>query len=826
VELNATGFKKILKKWDKRSKSATKDAYLTRQVNVQACFNREFLADMADTTQGQMEELAMVLERLNDMAQPHHHPLQPTTSEEEPSETMDAFEHELLEALDTQSPARIEQSIHTKDASPEFMVECLARVFWKACSLTALSEKSAVQLFALLHTQRNLSFDHVDLNHRTCLHEAAIKGRTALATLAIECLVQKGQQDVVEKDDLYGRRAMHYAAIHGQDDLIAVLLRHHAECKSVDYDGFSPLAYAIMNGHDQCANLLIDAGTDVEPADADHAAAGAWSLHLACRYGRENIARRLLEHGAKPRVNAEGLTPSHLAAKNGHAGVLRLLASYSTNLDIPDKWSAWTPLFYAASNGHVEAIQALLEAGCNVNTTDENHLTAVYYAAIDGYAECVYVLLQAGCQPDGGSVVEQEVDVDQVPELSLPPPFMPFRVFGHAFLDGKEARIEIVMGNVYMFAKHQRPVHIYGNAKMSSLRLVLKAVTETGGVMAHHTIMLPQLDAREALAFSCPDARTLALEFEVYPTFGSRLIGKATALFNDAGLVRSSRAIVVPIVDPRLRIIGELGFDYQHVCPLPPNITRRHKDVPHSPTADHDDSFIFSTPMDIQHGLDEPQFSVMDTQEFVLLNVHVTKDLVPMVHPHAELDIHASVSIPIAQLTYAQCQPFCHKPSGEYGEGLFVLEQVLEHLPLSIGVLLHVHMLGDSIADGNQAMDKLLQTVYASFQDHQRDVCFASYDEHLCYLINWKQTDFGVFLCTDGGFGSAPIHSIKQAIYYARHHRLLGILCDATPLVHVPMLCQTIRESGLMLVARNVDHHILNVDGVLMDGKLTYQPTG
>jgi SPX domain protein involved in polyphosphate accumulation len=41
VELNATGFRKILKKWDKRSKSTTKELYLARQVDVQPVFDRQ-----------------------------------------------------------------------------------------------------------------------------------------------------------------------------------------------------------------------------------------------------------------------------------------------------------------------------------------------------------------------------------------------------------------------------------------------------------------------------------------------------------------------------------------------------------------------------------------------------------------------------------------------------------------------------------------------------------------------------------------------------------------------------------------------------------------
>jgi CDK inhibitor PHO81 len=41
IDINATGFRKILKKWDKRSKSTTKELYLSRQVDVQPVFNRQ-----------------------------------------------------------------------------------------------------------------------------------------------------------------------------------------------------------------------------------------------------------------------------------------------------------------------------------------------------------------------------------------------------------------------------------------------------------------------------------------------------------------------------------------------------------------------------------------------------------------------------------------------------------------------------------------------------------------------------------------------------------------------------------------------------------------
>lgn len=57
IEMNATGFRKILKKWDKRSKSTTKELYLARQVDVQPCFNREVISELSDTAAANVRKL-------------------------------------------------------------------------------------------------------------------------------------------------------------------------------------------------------------------------------------------------------------------------------------------------------------------------------------------------------------------------------------------------------------------------------------------------------------------------------------------------------------------------------------------------------------------------------------------------------------------------------------------------------------------------------------------------------------------------------------------------------------------------------------------------
>ncbi|MCK4517956.1 ankyrin repeat domain-containing protein [Candidatus Babeliales bacterium] len=64
----------------------------------------------------------------------------------------------------------------------------------------------------------------------------------------------------------------------------------------------------------------------------------------ACKYENEEIAKLLLENGAKPNVvDKEGNTPLHLAAKNRNLELIKLLMSYEADPTLTNKQSK-TPL--------------------------------------------------------------------------------------------------------------------------------------------------------------------------------------------------------------------------------------------------------------------------------------------------------------------------------------------------------------------------------------------------------------------------------------------------------------------------------------------------
>ena len=247
--------------------------------------------------------------------------------------------------------------------------------------------------------------------------------------------------------DAYGRQPLHYAAINGHSEVCRVLIAAGADPSVADLDGYSPIIYSITNGRESVVSTFIAQGVSFESPPLTNEDLNP--LSLACQNGHEDIARLLLARGAKVLPNPAGYYPQHLAAREGHAGVLRLLVDATrgfSGIDIPDKYSQSTPLLHAAAEGHAESVSVLLQAGSDVHAKDEFRKTAIHYAAWQGHIDCINLLLAAGATSEAtmspelmhpGSTAMSSVDMDPmdldsdlIPSLSLPPPIIPFRICG------------------------------------------------------------------------------------------------------------------------------------------------------------------------------------------------------------------------------------------------------------------------------------------------------------------------------------------------------------------------------------------------------------
>jgi len=112
---------------------------------------------------------------------------------------------------------------------------------------------------------------------------------------------------------------------------------------------------------------------------------GLTSLHLASRFGHQEVVRQLL---AVPRVDVNSKikiswTPLSLAARNGHENVVKLLLE-TDQIDVKSKSkNGQTPLSWAARKGHESVVKLLLEKnGVHINSRDKNRWTPLMHAIL------------------------------------------------------------------------------------------------------------------------------------------------------------------------------------------------------------------------------------------------------------------------------------------------------------------------------------------------------------------------------------------------------------------------------------------------------------
>ena len=151
-------------------------------------------------------------------------------------------------------------------------------------------------------------------------------------------------------------------------------------------------------------------------------------------------------------------------------------------IDRRDAFTGWTPLFCAAAEGHIGCMTLLLEAGCRVDLKDDGDWSARTYCLYRGHMDAAALLLEyeekrafedmeksknvvsssaaasmavdvdygklqhnreermsggtldameTGSKFSGGGGISNtmgELDIDDIPSLSLPPPIIPLRI--------------------------------------------------------------------------------------------------------------------------------------------------------------------------------------------------------------------------------------------------------------------------------------------------------------------------------------------------------------------------------------------------------------
>ncbi|XP_040922573.1 caskin-2-like isoform X2 [Toxotes jaculatrix] len=227
----------------------------------------------------------------------------------------------------------------------------------------------------LLGSTKRLNINYQDADGFSALHHAALTGTTELLSLLLEA------QATVDIKDINGMRPLHYAAWQGKADSVLLLLRAGASVNSPSLDGQIPLHLSAQYGHYEVSEMLLQHQSN--PCFMNKAK--KTPLDLACEFGRLKVAQLLLSsnmvaallegEGGHDSLDSPSTTPLHLAARNGHKDIIKLLLK--AGIDINRATKAGTSLHEAALYGKTEVVRLLLEAGINVNMRNTYNQTAL-----------------------------------------------------------------------------------------------------------------------------------------------------------------------------------------------------------------------------------------------------------------------------------------------------------------------------------------------------------------------------------------------------------------------------------------------------------------
>lgn len=187
-----------------------------------------------------------------------------------------------------------------------------------------------------------------------------------------------------------GMTALLYAAAHKNLDACTFLVAHRAEVnhQNDDGQGVLHLAAKIVPGelpkdYLPVLQFLVDAGAKIE----SHPNKVSPLFDTSAMKVSPKIVPLMVRAGADPnQPDAFGETPLVHVARGGLSDVARELLHYPIDVDAKNRFGETVLLLTMRENFPFTAL-TLIEAGANIDTTDNKGKTAEYYARIGGHDE-------------------------------------------------------------------------------------------------------------------------------------------------------------------------------------------------------------------------------------------------------------------------------------------------------------------------------------------------------------------------------------------------------------------------------------------------------
>ena len=179
----------------------------------------------------------------------------------------------------------------------------------------------AVQLIFRANCRVDGEDAHDELG-RTPLHWACATGKAHLAEMLLTRA--EGPKALIDAVESRNKTALHIATAHDRDDIVELLLRHHADVNSKSDGGWTPLHNACDKGCEKIVRILLKAGANLN----DQLLNGITPLHLAAQGGHRDVVECLMERPDLKRRTRDtfGSTPFLRAAQFKRKDIVQLLS--------------------------------------------------------------------------------------------------------------------------------------------------------------------------------------------------------------------------------------------------------------------------------------------------------------------------------------------------------------------------------------------------------------------------------------------------------------------------------------------------------------------